>query len=113
MFNLGWTEILLIAVIALVFIGPKQLPDLARALGRFMSELRRSSNSLTAEFREVTDQAGEEFQKARHEIQNSQGQRQGNSSLLVSEETESGPSNSSHQTSTSEAQTKEAKPKKA
>ncbi len=109
MFNLGWTEILLIAVIALVFIGPKQLPDLARALGRFMNELRRSSNSLTAEFREVTDQVEDELQRARRETQTGPTQSQRNASVLSSEAEEARPSNASAQTSTSEIPPKDEK----
>ncbi len=51
MFNLGISEIIAIAVIALVLIGPKQLPEVARILGRFLNDLRRTTNTLTDEFR--------------------------------------------------------------
>ncbi len=73
MFNLGLSEMVVIAVIALIFIGPKQLPDLARALGRFINEMKRSSNSLTAEFREVTDKVDEEIRKTTSEIASEKG----------------------------------------
>jgi Tat protein translocase TatB subunit len=47
LFNLGLSEIILIAVIALIFIGPKQLPEIASAIGRALNELKRASEDLT------------------------------------------------------------------
>ena len=44
MFNLGMTELLLVLVVALLVLGPKKLPDLARSLGRSMAEFRRASD---------------------------------------------------------------------
>jgi sec-independent protein translocase protein TatB len=46
-FNLGLSEIVLIAIIALIFIGPKQLPEIARTIGRALNELKRASEDLT------------------------------------------------------------------
>lgn len=40
MFDIGFTEILLIAVIGLLVIGPKRLPEVARTLGRWTAKLR-------------------------------------------------------------------------
>lgn len=51
MFNLGISEMIAIAVLALVLIGPKQLPEVARILGRFLNDLRRTTNTLTDEFK--------------------------------------------------------------
>lgn len=55
MFNLGMTELIFIAVLALILIGPKQLPEIARALGRFINEMKRSSESISADFRQVSE----------------------------------------------------------
>jgi Tat protein translocase TatB subunit len=44
MFNLGFSELMLLGLLALLLIGPKQLPDVARALGRFINEMRRNLN---------------------------------------------------------------------
>ena len=52
MFGIGFPELLLIAVIALVVIGPKRLPDLARALGRGFAEFRRATDELKRTFEE-------------------------------------------------------------
>ena len=52
MFGIGFPELLLIAVIALVVIGPQRLPDLARALGRGFAEFRRATDELKQTFEE-------------------------------------------------------------
>lgn len=54
MFGLGMSEIIFLAVLALIVIGPKQLPEVARTLGRFLNELKRSTNDLSSELRQQT-----------------------------------------------------------
>ncbi len=54
MFGLGFSEILVISALALILIGPKQLPEVARTLGRILNEFRRSTNILTEEFKSQT-----------------------------------------------------------
>ena len=51
MFGIGLPELILIMVVALVVIGPKKLPDVAKALGRAMGEFRRA----TSDFKEAID----------------------------------------------------------
>lgn len=47
MFGLGMGEILVLAVLGLILIGPDQLPELARTIGRFINDLKRSTEGLT------------------------------------------------------------------
>lgn len=46
MFGIGMNELLLLVVLALVFIGPQRLPEVARGLGRMMAQFKRASNDL-------------------------------------------------------------------
>jgi sec-independent protein translocase protein TatB len=46
MFNIGSGEIALIAVVALLVLGPKRLPELARGLGKFLREFRRQTDEV-------------------------------------------------------------------
>jgi len=66
MFGFGFPELLLIMAIALVVIGPKRLPDLARALGRGFAEFKRATDELKTSFVEEsrTAQSREELLKA-------------------------------------------------
>jgi len=57
MFGIGMTEMIVIFVIALVVLGPKRLPELARSLGRTLAEFRRTATDLRREFADVTEDA--------------------------------------------------------
>jgi Tat protein translocase TatB subunit len=46
MFGIGFPELILIMVIALIVIGPSKLPDLARALGKGMAEFRKATQDI-------------------------------------------------------------------
>lgn len=54
MFGIGMPELLLVLALALIVIGPKKLPDLARALGRGLAEFRRATDELKSSFQEET-----------------------------------------------------------
>src|SRR5262252_8600158 len=59
MFGIGMPELLVIMAVALIVLGPKRLPDVARALGKAL-----------AEFRRVTEDVNREFEQARNMIEN-------------------------------------------
>ncbi len=58
MFDIGLSEILVILVVALIVLGPQKLPDVARALGRGLSEFRRALDDMKEELN--TDQVKKE-----------------------------------------------------
>lgn len=45
------SELIMLGVLALILIGPKQLPEVARTLGRFINDLKRSADGLTEEIK--------------------------------------------------------------
>ena len=61
-FGIGMPELLVVLVIGLLVLGPKRLPEIARSLGRGMSEFRRASTelreSLTSTFEPADKPAG-------------------------------------------------------
>lgn len=56
MFSLGFFEIVALAVIALVVVGPERLPSMARNIGRFLTELKRTTNTITSEINTQMDE---------------------------------------------------------
>jgi TatA/E family protein of Tat protein translocase len=59
MFGIGMPELLLILALALIVLGPKKLPELARALGKGMAEFRRATDELKDEFRQLENEPPE------------------------------------------------------
>lgn len=47
--NIGWTEFVVILAIALIFFGPRRLPEIARALGKSLREFRKALNEVRTE----------------------------------------------------------------
>lgn len=58
MFDIGWTELMVIGVVALIVIGPRDLPDLFRTLGRFTGKLRSMARDFQRAMESAADQAG-------------------------------------------------------
>ncbi len=56
MFGIGMPELLLILAVALIVLGPKKLPELARALGKGLAEFRRATDELKDEFHKIEQQ---------------------------------------------------------
>jgi TatA/E family protein of Tat protein translocase len=53
MFGIGMPELILIMALALIVLGPKKLPEIARALGKGLAEFRRATDELKEELRHV------------------------------------------------------------
>ena len=57
MFDIGWGELLLIGIVALIVIGPKELPGALRTLGQWMGKLRRMAGEFQGQFQEAMREA--------------------------------------------------------
>lgn len=55
MFGLSFSHLILFGVIALIVLGPEQLPEVARTLGRLLNELRRATSDLGDQFTSQVD----------------------------------------------------------
>ncbi len=58
MLDLGWTELLLIGIVALIVVGPKDLPVMFRTLGKFTGKLRGMARDFSRAMEEAADEAG-------------------------------------------------------
>ena len=56
MFGIGMPELLLILAVALIVLGPKKLPEMARALGRGLAEFRRTTDDVKREMQAAGDE---------------------------------------------------------
>ncbi len=70
MFGIGPTELIVILGIALLVLGPKRLPELARSLGRGLAEFRRATADVTDELQNARVMLEEESRKAANEKHN-------------------------------------------
>ena len=64
MFGLGMGELLVILLIALLFLGPKKLPDLASTLGKAIRQFRKATSELTDQL-QVDDEVKRPLQELR------------------------------------------------
>lgn len=64
MFGIGMPELMVIMVVALVVLGPKRLPEIARALGKGLAEFRRATSDVNEELRKAQRAIEEEARAA-------------------------------------------------
>jgi len=57
MFDIGWGELLIIGIVALIAIGPKELPGALRTLGHWMGKIRRMAGDFQNQFNEAMREA--------------------------------------------------------
>ena len=66
MFDISWSELLILAVVTLIFVGPKELPVFLRTLGKYAGSLQRQANEFRAHFDAAMREA--ELQSMKEEI---------------------------------------------
>jgi sec-independent protein translocase protein TatB len=57
MFDIGWSELVVIAVVALIAIGPKELPGVLRMVGQWMGKARKMAAEFQGQFQEAMREA--------------------------------------------------------
>jgi sec-independent protein translocase protein TatB len=58
MFGLGWSEMLVVGIVALIVIGPKDLPGLFRTMGQFTGKARMMAREFSRAMEQAADDAG-------------------------------------------------------
>ena len=53
MFGIGMQELIIIAIIALLIVGPKKLPDLAKSLGKGFNEFKKATDGVTEDIKDA------------------------------------------------------------
>ena len=57
MFDIGWSELLVVAVVTILVVGPKDLPGMLRTFGKTMSQVRRTANDFKRQFNDALREA--------------------------------------------------------
>jgi sec-independent protein translocase protein TatB len=70
MFDISWSELLILGIVTLVFVGPKELPVFMRTLGRYAGVARRHANEFKAQFDAAMREA--ELDSMRKEVEQMQ-----------------------------------------
>ena len=58
MFDLGWLELLVIGITALIVVGPKELPQLFRTVGRFFGKIKAMAREFSQSMEEAANESG-------------------------------------------------------
>ncbi|MBL4785166.1 MAG: twin-arginine translocase subunit TatB [Cohaesibacteraceae bacterium] len=57
MFNIGWSELFVVASVAILVVGPKELPGMLRTFGRTITNMRRMAGEFQAQFKEALQES--------------------------------------------------------
>ena len=58
MFDLGWLELLVIGITALIVVGPKELPQLFRTVGRFFGKVKAMAREFSQSMEDAANESG-------------------------------------------------------
>ena len=82
MFDIGWSELVVIAVVALIAIGPKELPGVLRMVGQWMGKARKMAGEFQSQFQEAMREAEmAELKKSFDEVKEAASSFSGNNLL--------------------------------
>jgi len=68
MFNLGFSELILLAVVGLLVLGPKQLPQVAKVLGKLAGEVKKAIADVSSEVERASESVKQEGEKIHKDI---------------------------------------------
>ncbi|HXF55790.1 MAG TPA: Sec-independent protein translocase protein TatB [Hyphomicrobiaceae bacterium] len=68
MFDISWSEILIIGIVALLVVGPKELPALLRTIGRYAGMVKRQAAEFRAQFDEAMRET--ELEQLKRDVEN-------------------------------------------
>ncbi len=68
MFDIGFGEMIMLAAIALIAIGPKQLPEVARAVGKLLGEIKKTVGEVTSTVASVRDETDRAIRKVTDDL---------------------------------------------
>jgi len=84
MFDIGFSELVVIGLIALIVLGPKRLPEVARTAGRWMGQLRRFISDVKSDLdREIHTEDLTEVRKLKEELNQTRQLMQNTSGELI------------------------------
>jgi sec-independent protein translocase protein TatB len=63
MFGIGFSELIVIAIVALIFVGPKRLPEVMKQAGKLFVHVRRTANDVKGTFDQVVREAEEDIRR--------------------------------------------------
>ena len=66
--NLGFPEIMIIFVIALLVFGPRKLPELGKSLGKSLAEFKKATNELKKTWEEEVKAEGEDLKEIQKDL---------------------------------------------
>lgn len=68
MFNLGVVELVVLGIIVLLVIGPKQIPGAARAVARLLNQLRSTTNEIKKSFLDTQQEAEKQISDLQNQV---------------------------------------------
>ncbi|MEQ9530061.1 MAG: Sec-independent protein translocase protein TatB [Parvibaculaceae bacterium] len=66
MFDIGWSELLILAAIAIIFVGPKDLPRMMRTIGQYVGKVRAMARDFQSSFEDLARET--ELEELRKEV---------------------------------------------